>query len=611
MLATNNEKKKKMQNYKIKFGPIIAVIAVIALVFGGRYAYTHGLLGPSTAGSAAVPVAAPLPEMVDAPTTATAGVSPVALPTKQRTAVNSPEIRFQEMAWNSQTGLNFANGGIYTTQGSLMQKHGVNLRIVWEDDVNKQMTALVNFAAALKNNPQPTEGAHFAALMGDGSAAMIGGILKDLKDAGMDPEIIGSAGYSRGEDQLMGPADWKIAPKKARGALISGFLRDGDWNIALKWAGDNGIKNNPDEKTWDADAINWYSADDYIKAADAYISGVCEDRPVVSNGKRTGETKKVCVDSVVTWTPGDVNVADQKGGLATIVSTKQYRSQMPNTIIGIKQWNQANKPLVVEFLAAMFEGGDQVKAYPQALRRGAEANSEIWGGQQPAAYWEMYFKGVSRMDKQGVQVELGGSSVNNLNDNMLLYGLAPGSTNVFAATYTVFANLVKQQYPRLVPDMLPVEKVLNTEYVLAVQKKYGAVMQAAAETPKFVAGADIKQVVSKRAWQITFETGKATFTADSMNQLNELKDGLLIAGDLAIEIQGHTDNTGDADKNVALSTARANAVKAWLMKQSSSDFNADRFAKVTGYGQGRPVASNDTDSGRAKNRRVEVILGTN
>ena len=600
-----------MNNYKIKFGPIIAVIAVIALVFGGRYAFTHGLLGPSTAGSAEVPVAAPLPEMVDNLLSPTTGVAAVSPPSKARAAIGSPEIRFQEMAWNSQTGLNFANGGVYTTQGSLMQKHGVNLRIVWEDDVNKQMTALVNFAAALKSNPQPTEGAHFAALMGDGSAAMIGGILKDLKDVGMDAEIIGSAGYSRGEDQLMGPAEWKLTPKKARGALISGFLRDGDWNIALKWAGDNGIKNNPDEKTWDADAINWYSADDYIKAADAYISGVCEDRPVVKAGKRTGETKKVCVDSVVTWTPGDVNIAEKKGGLATIVSTKQYRSQMPNTIIGIKQWNQANKPLVVEFLAAMFEGGDQVKSYSDALYTGARINNEIWGGQQSAEYWVKYFKGVSVKDKQGVQVELGGSSVNNLNDNMLLYGLAPGSTNVFAATYTVFANLVKQQYPRLVPDMLPVEKVLNTEYVLAVQKKYGSVMQAAAETAKFVPGGEIKQVVSRRAWQITFETGKSSFGGDSLEQLNDLRDGLLIAGDLAIEIQGHTDNTGDADKNVALSTARANAVKTWLMNQSSTDFSADRFTKVTGYGQNRPVASNDSDSGRAKNRRVEVILGTN
>ena len=100
-----------MKNYKIKFGPILAVVAILGLVFGGRYAYTHGLLGPSTAGSAAVPVAAPLPEMQDSPS-APIGVSPLSLPTKTRASVPGPEIRFQEMAWQSQTGLNFANGGV-------------------------------------------------------------------------------------------------------------------------------------------------------------------------------------------------------------------------------------------------------------------------------------------------------------------------------------------------------------------------------------------------------------------------------------------------------------------------------------------------------------------
>jgi OOP family OmpA-OmpF porin len=598
---------------RLRTGPLIGFVSVIAVGIGLYFANERGLLGPSSAGSAAVPVAAQLPAIPEATAMAasTAAVAQAAMPSNQVVTVPGPEIRFQQMAWNSQTGLNFANGGVRTTQGSLMQKHNVNLHIVWEDDVNKQMTALVNFAAALKKNPQPTEGAHFAALMGDGSAAMIGGIMKDLKDAGATPEIIGSAGYSRGEDQFMGKPEWKANPKTARGALVSGFLRDGDWNIVLFWAANNGIKNNPDEKTWDPDAINWYSADDYIKAADAYINNVCEDRPVVSNGRRTGETKKVCVDGVTTWTPGDVNVAEQKGGLTTIVSTKQYRSQMPNTIIGIKEWNQANKPLVVEMLAAMFEGGDQVKSYPAALRRGCEANSEIWGKQKPAEYWETYFRGVSKNDKQGVPVELGGSSVNNLNDNLLLYGLLPGSANLFAATYTVFADIVKQQYPRMVPQMLPVEQVLNTEYVVAVQKKYGAQASGAADVRKFEANTEIKQTVSKRSWPINFETGKATFTPDAMVQLKELKDGILIAGDLAIEIGGHTDNTGDPGRNQTLSQARANAVKTWLMQQSSTEFNADRFVKVQGYGSEKAVATNDTDTGRAKNRRVEVILGTN
>lgn len=591
-------------------GPIIGLAVVGALVGGLIYARNNGLLSPSDAGPAAIPEVAAIPELKE-DTAQVRAVSNVALPSKEPANVKAPEIRHQEMAWNSQTGLNFANGGIKTTQGSLMEKYGVNLTIVWEDDVNKQGTALVSFAKAFKaGNPHPTEGAHFMAVMGDGSAATIASITPELRDIGVDAEVIGSAGYSRGEDQLLGPPDWLKNPKLARGSLISTFLRDGDWAIVMKWAGDNAIKVNPDEKTWDPDAINWYAADDYIKAADAYIEGVCEDRPVVLNGKRNGERKNVCINAVSTWTPADVNIAEKKGGLATIVSTREYRSQMPNTIIGIKQWDEANEDLVVNFLAAAFEGGQAVKSSKEALMRGAEANAEIWGNQKPASYWAKYFVGVQTTDIQGIPVRLGGSSVNNLQDNLALYGLLDGHANVFAATYTTFGNIVKTQYPKLVPNLLPVEKVLNTRYVQEVQAKYGSKLQGAAEAPKFQAETPITQVVAKRAWAINFETGKATFTPDSMSQLEELKNGLLIAGDLAIEVHGHTDNTGDPDRNRNLSQARANAVKAWLMGQSASDFNADRFAKVQGHGPDAPVATNDTDTGRAKNRRVEVVMGS-
>ena len=104
---------------------------------------------------------------------------------------------------------------------------------------------------------------------------------------------------------------------------------------------------------------------------------------------------------------------------------------------------------------------------------------------------------------------------------------------------------------------------------------------------------------------------QATFTPDAIKQLQELRNGLLVADELAIDIIGHTDNTGDPDRNLALSASRAQAVKTWLMQQSATSFPADRFGKVSGQGQDAPVASNANEAGRAKNRRVEIVLGTN
>ena len=165
--------------------------------------------------------------------------------------------------------------------------------------------------------------------------------------------------------------------------------------------------------------------------------------------------------------------------------------------------------------------------------------------------------------------------------------------------------MLVHQYPKLVPSYPPVGDILDTSYVQAVASK---VKSAPASTPTFT-GASIKEVVGKRSWAITFETGKATFTKETEKTLHELANGMLIADDLAVEIHGHTDNTGDPGANVALSVARANAVRNWLTQQSSSNFPAERF-KVVGHGQTEPTCAVDTEPCRAKNRRVVIVSGS-
>ncbi len=101
---------------------------------------------------------------------------------------------------------------------------------------------------------------------------------------------------------------------------------------------------------------------------------------------------------------------------------------------------------------------------------------------------------------------------------------------------------------------------------------------------------------------VNFNTGSATLTEDSKAQLENLAAVLKAYPKVHIEIAGHTDNTGDANKNLNLSKQRALAVSQMLQKLGIA---ANRL-KATGYGQTKPIADNATAEGRAQNRRVDV-----
>ena len=105
--------------------------------------------------------------------------------------------------------------------------------------------------------------------------------------------------------------------------------------------------------------------------------------------------------------------------------------------------------------------------------------------------------------------------------------------------------------------------------------------------------------------QLLFASGQATLSPESGKVLNQLIGLLSAYPKNNVLIEGHTDNTGDADYNLKLSQLRASAVRDYLISQGG--FDAKRF-QVTGYGQTRPIAGNKTKAGRSLNRRVEVTI---
>jgi outer membrane protein OmpA-like peptidoglycan-associated protein len=106
---------------------------------------------------------------------------------------------------------------------------------------------------------------------------------------------------------------------------------------------------------------------------------------------------------------------------------------------------------------------------------------------------------------------------------------------------------------------------------------------------------------------INFETAKATVLPESYPILDEAAKILKDNPGIRVEIGGHTDSRGSASYNQSLSQERAEAVRLYLIENHSIESNR-LLAK--GYGEGQPVAPNDTEENMAKNRRVEfTILG--
>lgn len=103
---------------------------------------------------------------------------------------------------------------------------------------------------------------------------------------------------------------------------------------------------------------------------------------------------------------------------------------------------------------------------------------------------------------------------------------------------------------------------------------------------------------------ILFDPGKFTLKSETKVLLARIAGILSWAPGITVQVEGHTDNTGDAAKNQQLSEQRAAAVGNFLVEQGMP---ASNISSV-GYGESRPVAANNTREGREQNRRVELVL---
>jgi chemotaxis protein MotB len=180
------------------------------------------------------------------------------------------------------------------------------------------------------------------------------------------------------------------------------------------------------------------------------------------------------------------------------------------------------------------------------------------------------------------------------------------------------ANALSLAPPAAAPAMVPADKEAAlppaappVQPLGALADELGALAATAPLAGRVRVGVDRRGVIVSLAEGGFFESGSSDVRADAMPALDRLAASLRAhdrGQSLDLTIEGHTDNRpvrGRHHSNWELSTARATAVVAWLIERHQ--FVPARLA-ASGYGEWRPAASNDSAEGRARNRRVDILV---
>lgn len=526
-----------------------------------------------------------------------------------------PLVRIAGYAWNGETPIIIANGGPRTTKGSLMEANKVNLEIVRQDWLSELRTMQMKFIEEYDSGeefPKSDKSAFAIMIMGDGAPFYISTTQSALDEKyGKDKyhvQVIGCMGMSDGEDKLIGPEKWRDDPKSMIGSLISTVPGDGDWVTTLNYCFANKLAVNPDFTTYDPEAVNIYPSenDDYINSAKELIAsqnnGFTVNLKVVKNGELTGETIDKKIDGCATWTPGDKLVFDALSGFTDVASTRDFPNQMATTIIAFKEWSVKHEDIVTGILKSTLTASNQIKQYDDWHRAGSDAVAETFQ-MEDGEYWYNMFKGQSDT-KDGVKYSMGGTRVLNYADVMQYYGEASDKNNRYKSVYEQVSTYLTELNPfgfnESVERVVPYNEAVNLYFLKSIKD----MVQTTEEIEVDYSGTKTN-VMAQGEWNINFATGSSTIQSSSLHDIRTIYNLLVQAEQTKVQVIGYTDNTGDKNNNLTLSDGRANSVVDALLDMGIS---VDRFQLVEGKGDQQPIGDNNTSTGRAKNRRVEITL---
>lgn len=298
------------------------------------------------------------------------------------------------------------------------------------------------------------------------------------------------------------------------------------------------------------------------------------------------------VDAAVVWSPDDIDCVQSVAGSRVLESTKSASHIIADVFMAKKGYVQNNKVKLEQLYEGWMKGAAEINLNDNNKRKAAKILAENFSGfSDEDAYAAI----------NNVRLTTHGDNINFFGLNRDEYKGVTGSS-----LYTHMTEVYTQQ--GIIKGRVPGWRTIAYPQLVESANLQG-ISHAAENAPKFKAAtaADIKkEALASKAVSINFRTGEFQLDENSKYIIDKEFVGIAQAfGNSRIRIEGNTDNTGSRELNLSLSKKRAQAVADYLISEHRMPKNR---LIVVGNGPDKPLASNDNDRGRAKNRRTDFEL---
>ena len=367
----------------------------------------------------------------------------------------------------------------------------------------------------------------------------------------LGPRAIIQYDWSRGGDAIAVDASIKSV-KDLKGKKLACAEATPSHYFALYVLTQGGLTNRD---------VDWKFTDSAVDAANVFKAGQ--------------------VDAAVSWSPDVYVAARERAGGHILASTKEATNLIADIFVARGDFLQQHPEDVRRFVGGWLRGVDMVHKNPE----------------RAAVLLQKSLSGVNTLDDAKGMLE--DVKLPDYAENRAFFN-PQGSLVNYQSIYQTAQNIWRKIGK--ISQVYPAYQTVDTRFLEGAAEYFP---EAGAARPEFEFKAPPRtkaEPILTKTVSIYFPTGSSTLDENVKAVLDtQVVDLAATFGGAYMRIAGNTDNVGNPDSNQRLSRARADAVARYLV---SKGFERNKF-EVVGNGPSKPVASNDTDEGRAKNRRTD------